>query len=586
MGLKNKSIESIRKDVAALSPSVTVSLDRGCVRLTGEVEDWATVIAVGQAAASKNHLGVLNDVKLKGFCDTIQTPCVQDKTIDGKKPDVLVVGGGIVGCAIARELARYNMSVLLVEKGYDVALGASSRNDGCVHVGIDLHAGQQKLHYNGIGNAMYGKLCDDLGVHFERKGHVIIFYKKWERLLGLGFQIRAKQNKIAGVRYCTREELKKLEPGIPSWTSGGIFMPSGGIVSPYKLTIALAENAATNGVEFSFDTIVKGMEVKDDNVVSVQTNRGTVYPKIVVNAAGVFADVIAEMAGDRTFTIHPRKGTNLILDKKTSHYSQTSMTKSPFSVVPNAAEDLSRSNLVNVLNAAMSKSHTKGGGVVRTADGNVLVGPTAIEQPKREDYSTEKKDVDAIFAKQKITAYEMTYGDIITYFSGTRASTYEEDFVVRKGVFTKNVLEAAGIQSPGITAAPAIGVQIAEWANELLGNVGKNPDFVERRKPIPHLAELDDGARDALIKQNPDYGFIVCRCEEVSKGEIIDALRSPLAPPTVDAVKRRVRPGMGRCQGGFCSPLVAKIISEEKGIPLTEVKKAGDSSELLLGDTK
>lgn len=586
MSLKNKSISRIISDVAAVSSAVKVTEERGCVRLTGEVDDWATVLAAGQAAASKNHLGVLNDVKLKGFEDIVQTPSVEDKSVDGKTPDVLVVGGGIVGCAIARELSRYKASVLVVEKGYDVAVGASSRNDGCVHVGIDLHPGQQKLLYNGKGNAMYDKLCDDLGVHFERKGHVVLFYKKWEKLLGVGFKIRALMNKIPGVRVCNREELQKIEPALPDWCNGGVHMPTGGIVSPYKMTIALAENAVANGAEFSFDTIVRSMERLDGKVISVQTNRGTIYPKIVVNAAGVFADIIADMAGDRTFTIHPRKGTNLILDKKVAWFVRTSVTKSPFSVVPGASENLSRSNLVNIINAATSKKHTKGGGVVHTADNNVLVGPTAVEQPYREDYSTEKKDIDAIVGKQKITAQNMTYGDVITYFSGTRASTYEEDFVVRKGIFTNNVLEAAGIQSPGITAAPAIGVQIAEWANEMLGNVGKKSDFVEKRTPTPHLADMDAKARDTLIKQNPDYGVIVCRCEEVSKGEILDALRSPLAPATIDAVKRRVRPGMGRCQGGFCSPLVAKIISEEKHIPLTEVRKAGDSSEILLGDIK
>ncbi|HRR90177.1 MAG TPA: FAD-dependent oxidoreductase, partial [Eubacteriales bacterium] len=228
------------------------------------------------------------------------------------------------------------------------------------------------------------------------------------------------------------------------------------------------------------------------------------------------------------------------------------------SFVPDAVENLNKSTFKNFLAAATSKSHTKGGGVVHTIDNNVLVGPTATEVPDREDYGTDKADIDMIMAKQKVTAQSMNYGDVITYFSGTRAATYEEDFVVRKGIFTKNIIEAAGIQSPGITAAPAIGVETAAWAAEMLG-AGKKENFNPIRKPIPHLASMSFSERDEFIKNNPDYGVIVCRCEEVSRGEIIDALNSPVPVDSIDAIKRRVRPGMGRCQGGFCSPLVAGI---------------------------
>ncbi|MDR2634545.1 MAG: NAD(P)/FAD-dependent oxidoreductase [Clostridiales bacterium] len=577
--MKKKSIKKIIKDVNKVSSEVKVSLKDGCIVLTGELDDWRKVYEAGAAAASKSYLGVVNNVRLKGGNDDIPVPGFTDDAAEGLKPDVLVIGGGIVGAACARELRKYNIDVLLAEKSYDVATGASGRNDGCVHVGIDLHTGLKKLEYNGRGNAMYDKLCRDLDVDFEKKGHMILFKGKAEgKFFSSLMRLRAKQNGIPGTRYLPREDALKIESGLPSWCSGALHMPTGGIVSPYKLTVALAENAVQNGAKILLNTTVTGMKTENGKIVSVQTNRGTIYPKAVINAAGIYADKIADFAGDRTFTIHPRKGTNLILDKKRFSYAATSITKSPFTKLKDNS-----GGTESVLAVAASKSHTKGGGVVRTIDGNVLVGPNAVEIFEREDYATDGGDIDAIIKKQRATAEKLSRADVITYFSGTRAATYEEDFVVRKGIFTENIIEAAGIQSPGITAAPAIAEDAAKWAAEMLG-VGKNASFNPVRHGVPHLARMSPEERSALIEQNPDYGVIVCRCEEISKGEILDALRSPLPSYTVDGIKRRVRPGMGRCQGGFCMPLVVKIIADELGIPEEEVTKAGRGSALLYGD--
>ena len=222
---------------------------------------------------------------------------------------------------------------------------------------------------------------------------------------------------------------------------------------------------------------------------------------------------------------------------------------------------------------------------MRTVDGNILVGPNAVEQPYREDTSTSLDDVLAIIRKQKVAADELSTADIITYFAGVRAATYEEDFVVRKGIFTKNVIETAGIQSPGITAAPAIACDVRDWVKEMLGAKDKK-GFDPVRKHTPKLAGLSEKERAAFIERDPAYGEIVCRCEEVSKGEIIDALDSPLKVCTVDGIKRRVRPGMGRCQGGFCSPLVVKIIAEHEGIKPEDVLKGDEGSVILYADSK
>ena len=570
------NLNKIAKKVHKIAPSVKVEECRGCVRLTGELDSWDAIYRCGVAAVSKKFLGVLNDIRLKGFREEMKVPSLRDGALEGRTPDVMIIGGGIMGCSLARELSRLDIDVLMVDKANDVATGASSRNDGCIHPGIDLHKGQLKLHYVLRGNAMYSKLCEELGCDFERWAQTFMFSTKWERyIIAPLMLLKGKLLGVPDMSFKSPAEMKKIEPHPPKWLTGAVYMASAGVVSPYKVTIALAENAAENGAQISLNTVVEGMDVRDGVVTAVHTNRGTVRPKIVVNAAGAYSDVIAEMAGDRTFTIHPRKGTDLILDKKKAYYAVSSFARSYFAPLPKEAQEQTHAAV----------GHTKGGGVMRTVDGNILVGPNAVEQPYREDTSTNLDDVMAIIRKQKVAADELSTADIITYFAGVRAATYEEDFVVRKGIFTKNVIETAGIQSPGITAAPAIACDVRAWVKEMLGAKDRK-DFNPVRKHTPKLVDLTEAEREEFVKRNPAYGEIVCRCEEVSKGEIVDALESPLKVCTVDGIKRRVRPGMGRCQGGFCSPLVIKIIAEHEGIAPEDVLKGDEGSVILYGDTK
>ena len=570
------NLAKIRRAVNKIAPSVKVEEYRGCVRLTGELDNWADIYRCGRAAVCKKSLGVLNDIKLKGFHEEPKRPTLQDDAVDGQTPDVLVIGGGIVGCAVARELTRLDVSVLLVEKCNDVACGASSRNDGCIHPGIDLHRGQQKLKYVLAGNKAYTALAEELGLQLKRWAQTFIFSTKWENaIIPPLYKLRAKQLGVEGVRHLTPKQLKEIEPNPPRWATGAMYMATAGMVSPYKTTIALIDNAIENGAKVSLNTYVKGMKVENGKIVSVDTNRGTIYPKVVVNCAGIYSDVIADMAGDRTFTIHARKGTDIILDKKRVGYALSSYARSYFAPLPPEARPDNKEQV----------GHTKGGGVMRTVDGNILVGPDAHEVPSREDYSTSMQDIDNIIKKQKLAQPMLNKGDIITYFSGTRAATYEEDFVVRRGIFTSNIYEAAGIQSPGITAAPAIACDIRDWVKQDLG-AKDNKSFNPVYKHTPRLADQPDSVREEYIERNSDYGEIICRCEEVSNGEIIDALNSPLKVATIDGIKRRVRPGMGRCQGGFCSPLVAKIIAEHEGVEIEDVLKGDEGSVIVYGNTK
>lgn len=542
----------------------------GCLVLEGELDNWDDLVSAGLLAVNKRRYdGLINNIRFTG--DTIPSmrlPLLHDDALEQAAPDVMIIGGGVVGCAIARECTRYDISVLLVEKEHDVAMQASCRNDGMVHPGVDLLPGQVKRHYNMRGNRMYDNVCSELDVPFRRSGQYLCFQSKKLAVAAFFAQIYYK---LFGPRcqYIGAAEFHRREPNMSPKIHAALFFPDAGVVSPYGLTIAYAEHAVDNGACLSLDTAVLDMTLDGDRIVSVSTNRGTIYPKIVINAAGVFAEEIAKMANDRFFSIHPRKGTNTILDQKAARRMNTIVSSFGTS--------------------STKKKHTKGGGLVKTIDNSTLVGPDAVETYRKEDYTTVAQNVSDVFDKQRLTDPALHLRDAITYFSGVRAATYEEDFVIRKGRRTRNLVHAAGIQSPGLTAAPAIAVDVSRMAAELLSEtreVKKNPAFNPVHHSILRPNELSNEERDVLIREQPDYGEIVCRCEQVSRGEVKAALHRSVRCDTLDGIKRRVRPGMGRCQGGFCGPLVLQIIAEETGLPLEQIDKSEPGGEVLFGSIK
>lgn len=565
------SLKSAQKKLQKTFGGRVALRDEGdLLRLTGTLSSWADIVRAGSMAVSKDkrRVHVVNDIVLEGAEPVpMRVPSLEDDALDGKTPDVLVIGGGISGTSIARELSKWDLSVLLVEKEADFALQASGRNDGEVHPGIDLSKGSLKQKYVLEGNRIYDKVCADLDVPFERVGQYACFTQGYLRPVVTLYALwRKYHDGVRDVRIVGRDELLRECPSLNPDFAFAMANPSSGIVSPYQLTIAYAENAARNGVELSLNTAVLGMETENGVITAVRTNRGTVRPTVVVNAAGVFADDVAEMAGDRFYSIHPRRGTDTIQDVKSGEQMRTI------------------ASIVEVNKQALT-SHTKGGGLLKTVHGNVLAGPDAVECREKEDFATRPESIRTIYNKQKKTVPAIDTRDIITYFTGVRAPTYEEDFVLEWGRKCQNLYHVGGIQSPGLTSAPAFSLDVAQAVAERLG-AARNEHFDPRRKGIPELKKMDPETRAKYIAGNPDYGVIICRCEEVSKGEILDALDSPLCPPTIDAVKKRVRPGMGRCQGGFCSPLVAQIIAEHEGVPVSEVRKSSAESVLLYGPTK
>ena len=545
--------------------------------VSGELDEWQDVLdACNLCVHKEDGWHVVNHINFTGAeIPPMHMPDIEDDSLEGDRPDVLIIGGGVVGTAIAREISRWKLDILLVEKEADVAVQASSRNDGQIHPGVDQKKPNIKLSYELRGNRMYTQVCEELGVPFRRVGQYVAF-REW--YLKPIFKIVARKKRKLGITDTEIVGRKELYEAVPSLNPGfhlGLVNKGNGIICPYGLTIAFAENAIQNGARISLNTAVTGMEVVQgedgmNRITAVRTNRGTIYPRLIVNAAGVWSDKIAAMGGDEFFSIHPRCGTEVILDHKVADRISNTV--------------FSYRDLV-----MKGEKNTKGGGILRTVDDNILIGPDAVETYERENYATHPESIDWLFNKQKKSTERIDKRDIITYFTGVRASDFEEDFIVEKGRETENLLHCAAIQSPGLTSAPALAEDTALSAVEMLGGesvVARNEDFDPVRKPIPRLKDLGEEERAALIAENPDYGIIVCRCEEISKGEILDALRSPLCVPTLDGVKRRVRPGMGRCQGGFCGPVVTQIIADFLETELKDVTKSGNGSVISYGSTK
>jgi glycerol-3-phosphate dehydrogenase len=567
MGNKLNSIKrNVQKNV---NKDIECTEWHSSIILSGRVSSWDEVILAGKLAANKGYKGVVNRISVENLIiPEIKKPLVQDSNLEGKKVDVLIIGGGIIGCAIGRELSKWDIKVLLLDKEEDVAMHASSRNDGMVHPGIASRLGSKKSIFNVRGNMLYPKVAEELQVEIEKCGSIVAFDKRWIKLIVPFMMQKAKMAGIGEVSYLNKRDLKLREPNISDKIEGAVLFGSAAVVSPYKMTVAYAENAICNGMEISLNTIVKSIEKEADSIVTVTTNRGTIYPKIVINAAGVYADSIADMAGDQFFTIHPRKGEIVLLDKKKGGFINSIIAKP---------------------STSLRKGNTKGGGIIKTIDGNILVGPDAYEEPFKEDYSTNRENIDKILRTHLPLIKGLSPADVITYCAGTRAATYEEDFIIEKSEYLKNMIYAAGIQSPGFASAPAIAEEIERITIENLCKdmkVRKKENWNSKRQGIPDLSRLSFEERSKLIKKRPDYGEIICRCEEISRGEIIDAIKSPLPVRTVDGIKRRVRAGMGRCQGGFCMPLVMEIIKEETGQDIQAITKKGKDSNIVVGETK
>lgn len=471
--------------------------------------------------------------------------------------DVVIIGGGVVGSCIARELSRYELDVLLLEKEEDVCSGTSKANSAIAHAGFDAVPGTLKAKFNVEGNRMMAALSKELDFEFKMNGSVVLCFDENDRPALQALYDRGIANGVEGLEIVSGDKIRELEPNVSDEVVAALVAPTGGIVCPFGMTIAMAENAADNGVEFRFNTQVQKIE-KIDGGYKLVTGQGEITTKYVVNAAGVYSDELHNMVSEKKLHITPRKGDYLLMDREVGNYVSHTIFQLP-------------------------GKYGKGILVTPTVHGNLLAGPTAVDVEDKECTATTAQELADVSMKANKSVKNVPFRQTITSFSGLRAHEDGDDFIIGECEDAEGFFDAAGIESPGLTSAPAIGVFLAKKVAEKAGALEKK-DFNGKRVGIPRVAQLSFEERAELIKKNPAYGTIICRCEGISEGEILDAIHRTLGAKSMDGVKRRTRAGMGRCQAGFCTPRTVEILARELGIPVTEVCKNRPGSELIVGD--
>lgn len=473
--------------------------------------------------------------------------------------DIVIIGAGVVGCAVARELSRYKADVLVLEKGNDVAVGATKANSGIVHAGFDAHPGSVKARYNVLGASMFEKVSKELDFPYRKNGAMVLNFDA-DKTPALETLLRqGEENGVKELRIISGDEARAIEPEISDSVVNALLVPTSGIVSPYEMAIAYAENAFTNGVKFEFNTLVSKVEKNGDRFTVVCEGGRTYEATAVINCAGVNSDDVNNWVAPTHYDVVARKGEYCLLDKSYGYITSTTLFQLPTSM-------------------------GKGVLVAPTCHGNILVGPTAIDTIDKSDVDTTPKGLASAWSQAELSVKSLPRRGIITQFAGLRAHNVLGDFVVGESE-VKNFFNCLGVESPGLSSAPAIGVDMASMVANALG-LDKNPSFNGKREGIIHFNHLSDEDKVRVIAKNPLYGKIVCRCEVVTEGEIVDAIRRPLGAKDLDGVKRRTRAGMGRCQSGFCSPSIMKILQRELSLTPEEISKSGKGSEFIMEDNK
>ena len=474
--------------------------------------------------------------------------------------DIIIIGAGVTGCAVARELSRYNANVCVLEKCEDVCEGTSKANSAIVHAGFDAAEGSLMAKMNVRGNELMGQLAEDLDIPFKRNGAMVVCIHK-EAIDGLQtLYDRGIKNGVKELRILNREEALELEPNLSENVEGALYAPTSGIICPFILNIAMAENANQNGVDFHFNTRVEDIKSDEEGIWHLRTNNGEYKARYVINAAGVYADIIHNMVSENKIKITPRRGDYCLLDKEVGgHVSHT--------IFPQPTK-LGKGVLVSP-----------------TIHGNLIVGPTAVDLENKEGNNTTAAGINDLIAKANDHVRNLPMRKVITSFAGLRAHEAAHEFIIKEVEDAPHFIDCAGIESPGLTSCPAIGEMVGAMMKEKMGLTEKE-NWISKRKGILNPQELSIEERNELIKKEPAYGNIICRCESISEGEILDAIHRPLGARSLDGVKRRTRAGMGRCQAGFCSPRVMEILHRELGLPYEEVTKSGGRSNIVLERTK
>ena len=474
------------------------------------------------------------------------------------KYDVAVIGAGVVGAMMARTLARYELKVCILEKECDVAMGATRANSAIVHAGFDAHEGSLKAKLNVQGSEMFEQITKELGVKYIRNGSLVVGFNDDDRAVLEDLKKRGIANGVKGLRIVEKEELHQMEPGLSENITMALWAPTGAITCPYELTIAAVGNAMDNGVELKLNYGVTSIEKKEDGFVLSDGNE-EIEAKYVINCAGVYSDEVARMVGDDSFTVHPRRGEYILLDKEVGNIVKSTIFRTPTKM-------------------------GKGILISPTVDGNLITGPTATDQTDKEDKDTTDEGLSFIMKQATEDSPLVRYNRSITSFTGLRAVGSTGDFIITSPV--EGFVNAAGIESPGLSSAPAIALYILDMLKAQGITLAEKADFNPVRKSMTWFKDASIEEKNEAIRKDPAFGRVICRCETVTEGEILEAIRTNPKATDLDGVKRRTRAQMGRCQGGFCSPYVVELLAKELNIPYEAVTKFGKGSYINIGRTK
>ncbi len=484
--------------------------------------------------------------------------------------DVVIIGAGVCGCSIAMQLSKQDISVTVIDRNSDIGEGTSKANSGIVHAGYDAKPGTLKAKLNVEGSRMMPDLARQLDIPFMQNGSMVVALSDEDIPHLHELFERGQKNGVEGLRIMSGAEARKMEPNLSDDAKGVLFAPTGGIICPFRLTSAMAESAYVNGVLFDLNTNVDVITKEgNDYVISAvrydefdpsKDTKVSYRARVIINAAGVYADRFHNMMTDDTLTITPRKGEYCLLDVTAGRHVGRTIFRMPSSL-------------------------GKGILVTPTIHGNLLVGPTATDLDDKEGVFTTREGLAAVNAPGASAVKDIPMNEVITSFAGLRPHGDRGDFVIGELFDSPGFIDVAAIESPGLSASPAIGVMVADIVRDIL-SCREKANWTGEIPPLNHMKLMTMQEQAALIEQDSSYGNIICRCSTVSEGEILETIRRPLGARTLDAVKRRTGANMGRCQGGFCYPKVMEILSRELGIPMEKITKKGRGSEILTGRIK
>ncbi len=488
-----------------------------------------------------------------------------------KKYDVIIIGAGVVGSMVARFLSRYKLDILLIEKEADVGMGASSANTAIVHAGYDPVPGTLKAVMNVAGNKMWDTLAGELNFPFERRGDYVVAIGKEELPKLDELWERGVKNGVPGMVMLSGDEVRRREPNINPGVSGALWASTGGICDPFAVVVAAAENAVMNGVTLMLETAFEDFVIDGDRIVGVKTSRGTFGCRWAINCAGLYSDVVMHKAGVRPeFKITPRKGEYYVFDRA----------------------EITINNVLFPVPTPISKGIL----VTTTLHGNTIIGPNAQEIEDKEDRSVTTDGLEEVWRGAQKLVPSLNLRHVIALFAGLRPGgnapcetpgvNYNKDYVIEIPDKVRGFVNLGGIESPGLTAAPAIARRVVEMLRDAGEKLEEKRDWDPIRPARPRFRDLSPEEQKILIRNDPRYGRIVCRCESVTEGEIVAEIHAPIPARTYDAIKRRTWLGTGRCQGGFDTPRVVEILSRELGVSVLEVSKKGPGSEFLVRPTK